>query len=430
MSSRPITDDDLDLLLANEFVEELEAEDEEDEDAELAFLAAFILGGAAEAQQMKHDARRRRYLRRAELLPDPQRPGGTPWQRLYESRNDRAYITTMGIDVATFDFILENGFTVKWITRPIKRSDIRASATPRPRRRSLDAAGALGLVLHWLSSSMSELGLQQIFALTPASVDRYLRSAINILLETLNALSDAKVVWPTPREMREYSDIITQRHPLLIGAFGTVDGLNLPVQVSQDEEIENATYNGWLHEHFVSNIFCFAPKGFVIFCVLNAPGSWHDARVARELYELLCDKTPPNFYLVADTAFPRTAASISNRIRTPAKSSDPIPTNRRERERFQRMNRQLLACRQAAEWGMRDFQGAFGRLRVPLPIKDSDLRLSLLRLVVRIHQLRVRRVGISHIRNYYVPIWRDGDDLTELWFHWEEMLFRDIRTIE
>ena len=34
-------------------------------------------------------------------------------------------------------------------------------------------------------------------------------------------------------------------------AFGTADGLDLPVQTSQDQEIKNVTYNGWLHEHFV-----------------------------------------------------------------------------------------------------------------------------------------------------------------------------------
>ncbi|KAL7284663.1 hypothetical protein ACG7TL_001960 [Trametes sanguinea] len=385
---------ELGLMLAGEVIEELAEESEDDEEDDLAFLTAFLLGGIAEAQRMKSDARRRRYLRRRELLPDPRQANGTPWQRLYNSRDDRAYITTMGIDVSTFDFILETGFAAKWYSRPIERSDASAHrrrstlSIPRPHRRSLDAPGALGLVLHWLSSSMSELGLQQIFALTPATVARYLRFALSILLETLNSLEDAKVVWPTPAQMREYSDIITLRHPLLIGAFGTVDGLNLPVQVSADEEIENATYNGWLHSHFVSNILCFAPKGFIIYCVLNAPGSWHDARIARGLYELLYQKTPPNFYLVADTAFPRTARSISSRIRTPAKSSDLVPTDPRERRRAQEVDRQLVACRQAAEWGMRDFQGAFGRLRVPLPSKDADLRLSLLRAVVRIHQLR------------------------------------------
>jgi len=48
---------------------------------------------------------------------------------------------------------------------------------------------------------------------------------------------------------------------MLVGAVGTLDGLKLPVQVSSDSRIENAMYNGWLHSHFISNIFVFLPTG-------------------------------------------------------------------------------------------------------------------------------------------------------------------------
>ncbi|KAG1748001.1 uncharacterized protein EDB91DRAFT_1005713, partial [Suillus paluster] len=61
--------------------------------------------------------------------------------------------------------------------------------------------------------------------------------------------------------MRELNYLITARHPLLNGAFGTLDGLNLPVQTLSDQEIENATYNGWLHDHFVSSVIAFAADG-------------------------------------------------------------------------------------------------------------------------------------------------------------------------
>ena len=37
--------------------------------------------------------------------------------------------------------------------------------------------------------------------------------------------------------------------------------LNLPVQMSEDEDIENVTYNGWLLEHFVSSVLIFSPEG-------------------------------------------------------------------------------------------------------------------------------------------------------------------------
>ncbi|KAI0635272.1 hypothetical protein C8Q77DRAFT_693631 [Trametes polyzona] len=260
MASRGAATDDLDVLLAELVLDEIEDDEEDEEQDELDFLAAFCLDGIEEARQMKNDARQRRYLRRGELLPDPRAEGGTPWQRVYNSRIDRAFITTMGIDVSTFNAILEGGFSRRWDAHTIPRPDVRSTGHPRLNRRSLDAAGALGLVLHWLSSTMWETSLQQIFALTPATVDRYLHSALDILLFTLDDMPDTHITWPSPRKMRYYSDLITRRLPLLVGAFGTVDGLNLAVQVSSDEDVENATYNGWLHDHFISNIICFCPE--------------------------------------------------------------------------------------------------------------------------------------------------------------------------
>jgi hypothetical protein len=168
----------------------------------------------------------------------------------------------MGFDVETFDHILLAGFAEKYYGNAIPWDDTDKSGTSRPGRRSLDATGALGLVLHYLNSTMRELSLQQIFALVPSTVSRYVRFALDILLETLKAMPDASIQWPRDEtEFEECNNLILQRHPRLLGAFGGVDGLNLPVQTSEDHEIENATYNGWLSEHFVSSVLVFSPKG-------------------------------------------------------------------------------------------------------------------------------------------------------------------------
>ena len=99
-------------------------------------------------------------------------------------------------------------------------------------------------------------------------------------------------------------------------------------------------YNGWLHDHYISNILVFAPDGAcfylfthfnnvsfagsIIACHLNAPGSWHDSRVAQTIYEKLRTRTPNGFYLVADTAFPRGNAELCNGgfIRAPMKAGE------------------------------------------------------------------------------------------------------------
>jgi hypothetical protein len=74
-------------------------------------------------------------------------------------------------------------------------------------------------------------------------------------------LPQSQISWPKGDEFEENNLLIIARHPLLIGAFGTLNGLNLAVQTSGDPEIENATYNAWLHEHFISCIFAWSAKG-------------------------------------------------------------------------------------------------------------------------------------------------------------------------
>ena len=89
----------------------------------------------------------------------------------------------MGVDTSTFRAILTAGFGHLWYALPIPRTDMHAIGQPRAGRRSLNAEGGLGLILHWLSSTMRQLSLQQIFALIPSTVSRYLRFALSILMK-------------------------------------------------------------------------------------------------------------------------------------------------------------------------------------------------------------------------------------------------------
>ncbi|KLO06853.1 hypothetical protein SCHPADRAFT_837453 [Schizopora paradoxa] len=398
--------------------------DDEDEDA-LAIATIFALG-LEHGKQRRINRRNthRLYLTRPQLMKNPRL--GTPWQVLFESRSDRAFITTMGVDCDTFFKILEDGFSRSWNTTPIPRYDVEKVAVPRIHRRSLDAAGALGLVLHYLNSTMRETSLQQIFAIIPTTVSRYLRFALDILLDVLRRTHAARVAWPQSHdEFTELSDLIVARHSLLEGAFGFIDGLNLPVHTSSDPAIENATYNGWLHAHFVSSVLTFSPKGLIIACRLNAPGSWHDAKVAQGIFDKLRKDTPDGFFLVADTAFPRGARTIEGKIRAPLKQGQRLPSDPVKRAEVERFNRQLLSCRQAAEWGMRTLQGSFGRLRLPLDIGDDKARARLLEICVRLHNVRTTLVGINQIRNTYEPIWKDAED-DNMWDHFGDMLVTEI----
>jgi hypothetical protein len=108
---------------------------------------------------------------------------------------------------------------------------------------------------------MRQVSLQQIFALVPSTVSRYLCFSLSILLKVLRQMPHAAIMWPQDDEFLELSGYVSTRHPLLHGVFGSIDGLNLPCQVSSDVELENATYNRWLHSHFISLVIVFSSKG-------------------------------------------------------------------------------------------------------------------------------------------------------------------------
>ena len=195
----------------------LEAEDDWETIDRLRLATAVLVTGSNKDHTwaVANRCPRRQYLSRATLLPDPR--VNTPWTCLYSSYDDCAFITTMGIDTSTFHAILAAGFGHLWFTLPIICPDTHTTGNPRLGRRSLNAEGGLGLILHWLSSTMRQISLQQIFALVPSTVSRYLKFALSILLKVLKEMPNASITWPRGHEFINLSSCVSVRHPLLDG---------------------------------------------------------------------------------------------------------------------------------------------------------------------------------------------------------------------
>jgi hypothetical protein len=195
--------------------EELEDFYEAEDDDEIALAAAafftVVVLGIENSRLERADRRRsyRCYLCRPELIPNP--CYNTSWQALYASRQDRAFITTMGVDVHTFHFLLAAGFEDLWNTTPIPREDTNSNGTVRLGARYLDAAGALGLYLHYISSAMADTGLQPIFALVSSTVSRYQDFAQDLLLTTLRNLEEAAICWGVGDDFEIWTSIIQVR---------------------------------------------------------------------------------------------------------------------------------------------------------------------------------------------------------------------------
>ncbi|EUC53939.1 DDE family endonuclease [Rhizoctonia solani AG-3 Rhs1AP] len=362
---------------------ELEYDNEDDlvyrmllnDDTDLVILQFIQLRHKQNAANRRPRKRPRYYLTRPELQQSPM--VGLGWQSIYQSCEDRAYIHVLGIDVGTFDYLMDSGFRHAWDTRPIKRTNTNQAGASRVGARSLDAAGGLGLVLHFLCSTMSEVSLQIIFALVLSTVSRYIDFALDILREVLEQIPEGHLGWPNPATMQANSNMINQKHKgakYLKGAFGFMDGLNLPVTTSSDSDEQNANFNGWLHSHVVSNVIVFSPDGTIMSSVINAPGSWHDSNVACPIYTLLREQTPGNYFLIADSAFPRLNVGNSQKIKVPLKKNTILPGDNAEQRRKKAESKEVIKVRQAVEWGMRALQGCFSRLYMPLDTHDAEGR--------------------------------------------------------
>jgi len=108
-------------------------------------------------------------------------------------------------------------------------------------------------------STMPSMGLQLIFTLIPTTVSHYLQFSLSILLATLRTMPESSIKWTEGQGFIEDNKIIIACHPMLTFMFATIDRLRSPIEESSDPEIENATFNGWVHGHNVSSVFTFSP---------------------------------------------------------------------------------------------------------------------------------------------------------------------------
>lgn len=186
--------------------------DDDTEETVAIILLVVILACGYQSRLLRAEGRRRHrmYLCRPELIPNPR--VGSPWQVLYQSQSDRAFITTMGLDVTTFQLILDAGFKLLWDSTPIPRTDTNINGEPRLGARSLNAAGGLGLFLCYLRSSATEIGLQLAFALIPSTVNRYLAFSRQILLDTLRQFHAAMIEWPNGNQLDEMTKLVQVLH--------------------------------------------------------------------------------------------------------------------------------------------------------------------------------------------------------------------------
>ena len=185
------------------------------------------------------------------------------------------------------------------------------------------------------------------------------------------------------------------RYPRLRGAIGFLDGLKLPVHPPSDEYRRNAMYNGWTCDYYVSNLLLFGPDGCIFHYVSNAPGSWNDARLARDggLYGILDSRLDEDQFIVADSIFP----AHGTRIKRPPKMDEPGPESPESLLFF----RDLVSARQSAEWGMGGLERTFPRLTARFHWENKGIRGKVLLICYHLINFRAREMGLNQIRTVW-----------------------------
>ncbi|KAG9406868.1 hypothetical protein AC1031_003197 [Aphanomyces cochlioides] len=207
-------------------------------------------------------------------------------------------------------------------------------------------------------------------------------------------MRDADVRWPSKETQMLLASKTNAREPLVDGDFGFVDGKNFRVQTPSKRDLQNAQYN-------VTGVLCFGLDGTLIWGRHNCPGSRNDGEVSRRLQELLSDPTKvgTGMKLAADSAFP-VSGRCAGRIVSPIKECDLDRQPDNCRYAMQVMSDCITSLRQAAEWGMGAVSKVYRQLLLPLPY-DPELRGLRLNNMFRLYNLRVRRTGISQIKNVF-----------------------------
>jgi hypothetical protein len=338
----------------------------------------------------RYSVRERNYLHSYSLLPSVRL---SPWYVLYNNGSDEDFMAVTSLHRNGFEKLLSE-FRKHYI---IMTGTGRKGRPPRVR----DHHCILAILLHGFCSAAESKTWHEMFGIAPATFSRLWHKGCLALMNALNALPEAAISWPTIDEQIALAAMVERKEPLIKGRWGFIDGKNYRIEQSGVALIQNATYNGWLHDVFVTGVACFSADGLVRWAKLNFFGSWNDGEMSRPFCEKLCNpaKNAPNHGVVSDTAFPVTNEMVG-KIMTPLKEGDIEKAPQHLRAILLKISGACTSIRQGAEWGMGAVPKVYRILERKLP-HDCIKRGLLLNVLYKLYNFRVRTTGISQIRNYF-----------------------------
>jgi hypothetical protein len=206
---------------------------------------------------------------------------------------------------------------------------------------------------------------------------------------------------PSEEEVDNFIEAIYMKFPALTNCWGAMDGLKVWLEKAGNSQIQNIFFNGWTHDHCISNLFLFLPDGKIRACYINAPGTMHNSTMVSwgGLYEKVDDLyTSRGAKIVVDSAF---ALDWRQSVYKSYQSNVDNQGNVRQNLQTQR---QATSVRQMSEWEeMRGLQALFPRLKDRIIYKENGEQRLIMELFMYLYNYRAAVVGMNQIQSVYMP---------------------------
>ena len=253
----------------------------------------------------------------------------------------------------------------------------------------------------WTRTRGSTTSLQMIFGLTQNPVSVYLRFGRRILISLLSSEPDARIKLPDIETLQDHIASVHRRHPLLENVWCIMDGVKLYLQEAGSSTVENAYYNGWKCDHYVSAVIVFCPDGTIPIVCYNVPGSVHDSKIAK--WGNIYQKLESVYQLCGGRCTVDSAFSASrNDYLIRSANTNYVGETRAEFAASVAFNAEATSMRQSAAWGMRTFQSSFPRIKDRFVFEERGEKKRIVKLCFLHYNVRARRVGINRLRSVYI----------------------------
>jgi hypothetical protein len=191
--------------------------------------------------------------------------------------------------------------------------------------------------------------------------------------------------------MREFARLIQPREP------DAHDGVMLLCECNPEPLHQNAFYDGFYSDTYVSNVFAFAPTGKIFLAFINYPGSWHDAMIVAPVLQEIKERLNGMKICVGQGFLHSGGMNVV--FVGPIYRKRISDLSHALRPRMIRMFNVHTDLRQAAEWRCKICR-VFGQWKCRLP-SDAHKRHDLLEVIALLHNYRTHHENNNQITTVF-----------------------------